>query len=98
MLRQPNDYKSKEFCPNCLKGMDIRTHNQYQIEEHVRLCYSNEPAKVILPEIGKNIAKYKDHKKQIKAPFVAYADFESLIKKDSEDLSIHGTAQMDTHS
>ena len=89
LLRKSNDTHSREFCPNCLKGLDKRTYNQNQIEEHVRLCYSNEPAKVILPEIGKNIAKYKDHKKQIKAPFVAYADFESLIKKDSEDLSIH---------
>ena len=32
-----------------------------------------------MPEDGKNIPNFKNHKKQMKMPFVIYADFESLV-------------------
>jgi len=34
-----------------------------------------------LPKEGENKVKFKNHQKQMKAPFVVYADFESLIRK-----------------
>ena len=42
-----------------------------------------------LPKEGENKLRFKNHHKQMKAPFVVYTDFESLIKK------IHGCNKKD---
>ena len=38
-----------------------------------------------MPEEGKNILKFENFKKQMKAPFFIYADFEAVITKIPED-------------
>jgi len=45
------------------------------------------PTRTELPREGENKIKFKNLHKQMKAPFVVYADFESLIRK------IHGCAK-----
>ena len=34
-----------------------------------------------MPEEGENILAFQNHQKQMKAPYVIYADFEALVKK-----------------
>ena len=34
-----------------------------------------------MPEEGKNKVKFQNHHKQMKVPFIIYADFEALVKK-----------------
>jgi len=45
------------------------------------------PIRTELPKVGESKVKFKNHQGQMKAPFVVYADFESLIRK------IRGCAQ-----
>ena len=42
-----------------------------------------------MSEKDENMIKFKDWKKQERAPYVIYADFESIIKKKSDTISIH---------
>ena len=42
-----------------------------------------------MPQLGKNVIQVNDWKKKERAPYVIYADFESIIKKKSDTISIH---------
>ena len=59
------------------------------MREHKENCFRYAPAKVVMPELGKNVIQFKDWKKKERAPYVIYADFESIIKKKSDTISIH---------
>ena len=66
----------------CLTG--LRTASDLQ--QHEKHCegVKGRPTLVVMPEEGKNILAYKNYKKQARAPFIIYADFEALV------LKIHG--------
>ena len=44
---------------------------------------------MIMPEIGKNIIEFTNYSQQQESPFCIYADFESIMKKESEKKMIH---------
>jgi len=75
----------KHFCERCLRGYTTAE----LLERHKPECIGQlkRPTKTELPKEGKNKVKFKNHHKQMKVPFVVYADFESLIRK------IHGCAK-----
>ena len=54
-------------------------------KKHCKGVYGT-PTRVEMPEKGKNILKFQNFHKQMKAPFVIYADFEALIEKNAENL------------
>ena len=54
--------------------------------DHEKYCngVNGRPTKIDMPEEGENILAFQNHQKQMKAPYVIYADFEALVKKMSE--------------
>ena len=79
----------KEFCPYCCYGFDKRCVKEGQMEEHMKECFTYGGTKVNMPEIGENTLEYTQYYKQQIAPFCIYADFESVMKKESEKKMIH---------
>ena len=53
------------------------------LEDHKKYCngVNGRPTRIEMPEEGKNILAFQNYHKQIKIPFVIYADFEALVKK-----------------
>ena len=52
-------------------------------------CFTYGGTKVNMPEIGENTLEYTQYYKQQIAPFCIYADFESVMKKESEKKTLH---------
>lgn len=77
----------KYFCESCLHSYTTAAF----LKGHKPECMGQlkRPTRTELPKEGENKVRYKNHHKQMKAAFVVYADFESLIKK------IHGCAKED---
>ena len=73
------DEKQMFYCERCLIGF---TRNDL-LEDHLIDCRGiNERAvRIQMPTLNNNILKFVNHKNQLKAPWVIYADFESIIKK-----------------
>jgi len=69
----------KHFCESCLH---VYTTAEL-LERHKPECMGQlkRPARTELPKDGENKVKFRNHHKQMKAPFMVYANFESLIRK-----------------
>jgi len=69
----------KHFCERCLHGYKTAE----LLERHKPECMGQlkRPTRTELPKEDENKVRFKNHHKQMKAPFVVYADFESLIRK-----------------
>ena len=73
---QVNKKKSKlYFCLNCLNGFD----EMEKLEKHKEYCDEEESIKINMPKPDTFI-KFKNFLYSERAPFVIYADFESLLK------------------
>ena len=73
---QVNNHDHKlYFCLNCLNGYDTPE----KLEKHKDYCNEKESIKINMPEPDTFI-KFKNFVHSEKAPFVIYADFESLLK------------------
>ena len=73
---QVNKHKSKlYFCLNCLNGFDTME----KLEKHKEYCDEEESIKINMPKPDTFI-KFKNFLYSERAPFVIYADFESLLK------------------
>ena len=73
---QINNHKgSREICLNCFNSFNsLKT-----LEKHKEYCYENESVKILMPPPNTYL-RFKNFLHSEKAPFVVYADFESLIK------------------
>ena len=67
------------YCMLCL----TRFTRAHLLVDHKKYCngVNGRPTKIDMPEEGKNILAFKNYHKQMKAPYVIYADFEALVKK-----------------
>ena len=67
------------YCMRCL----TRFTRAHTLVEHEKYCsgVNGRPTKIDMPEEGENILTFQNHQKQLKAPYVIYADFEALVKK-----------------
>ena len=76
LLRSSNSkHKSKHhFCMNCLQGFS----DEKVRDEHYTYYASNELVRVEMPK--EPILKFIDDQGQLKAPFVIYSDFESILE------------------
>ena len=73
---QVNKRKSKlYFCLNCLNGFDTME----KLEKHKEYCDEEESVKINMPKPDTFI-KFKNFLHGERAPFVIYADFESILK------------------
>ncbi|XP_052765064.1 uncharacterized protein LOC128206548 [Mya arenaria] len=78
LSRTKNSHIRRHFCPYCLHGFLKET----SLKEHQKLCARNGAQRVNLPTPGDNdILNFKDYEKTLKAPFIVYADFETVNKK-----------------
>ena len=76
LASQVNKHKgSLYFCLNCLNSYD----KPEKLENHKEYCSENESVKINMPPPNTYL-KFKNFLHSEKAPFVIYADFESLIK------------------
>ena len=69
-----HDHK-RHFCLNCFNSFK----DEDKLKEHKNYCYENESVQIIMPQQG-TFLRFKNFLHSEKAPFVVYADFESLIK------------------
>ena len=69
-----HDHK-RHFCLNCFCGYT----NKESLNKHKEYCYNNECVKLSMPPAGTYL-RFKNFLHSEKAPFVIYADFESLVK------------------
>ena len=82
---QYNKHKGTHFyCYSCLHGFQAKrgenTRKDFKLlTEHLVHCKTLKPQRVVYPE--DEILKFTNVHKQLKSPFVAYCDFESILKK-----------------
>ena len=71
--------ESKHFCERCLHGYKTRD----LLERHKPECKGllKSPTRTEMPKEGQNKMAFKNHYKQMKAPYVVYADFECVLIK-----------------
>ena len=73
---QVNNHEHKRhLCLNCFNSFN----SPETLETHKEYCYENESVKTLMPPPGTYL-RFKNFHHSEKAPFVIYADFESLIK------------------
>ena len=78
LLSDQNKHNScTYFCPHCLHGYT----KQSLLEDHMPYCQIHGAQKVELPTEKDKWLYYKDVVKQLKVPFVIYADFECFATK-----------------
>ena len=67
------------FCVRCLQGFS----SERVLVKHCSLCRgtAGRPTRVDMPEKGKNILCFTNFRRQMKVPFIIYADCESIIEK-----------------
>ena len=97
LLRSGNTkHKSKQhFCMNCLQGFTEESVR----DNHYTYCVNNELVRVEMPT--KVNLKFSDGQGQLKAPFVIYADFESILEPMntcSNDPTISHTNHVNKHT
>ena len=71
--------ESRHFCERCLHGYKTRD----LLERHKPECKGllKSPTRTEMSKEGQNMMTFKNHYKQMKAPYVAYADFECIVRK-----------------
>ena len=80
LLYDQNRHKARMYyCHYCLHGF-IR---EDLLQDHEPHCCQHGPQRIELPNEDNAALHFKDHYKQLKVPFVIYADFESLTTKIS---------------
>ena len=78
------------YCYSCLHGFAPKTGEKTReqcvnLQNHQELCKTLKPQRVSYPEKDKDDMLYFTNiQKQLKAPFVVYADFESILKETSD--------------
>ena len=71
--------ESKHFCERCLHGYTMID----LFEKHKPECRGllKSPTRTEMPKQGDNKMAFKNYYKQMKAPYVVYADFECILRK-----------------
>ncbi len=76
LFKNSNCKMRKHPCRRCLHVFS----SEALLETHKNDCQGigEKPQRTVMPENGKNILKFTNHHKQMRVPFIIYADFESL--------------------
>ena len=79
LLDQSKNSNSKHFCERCLHGYTTRD----LLERHKPECKGllKSPTRTEMPKVGENKIAFKNYYKQMKVPYVVYADFECVLGK-----------------
>lgn len=88
----------KYFCDRCLNHF----HKEEKLRMHTIQCSIQNELQIQMPTFANNIIEFKNHRNQLKAPFIIYADLESILKKPdikfSESETTVAYQQHQTHS
>ena len=85
------------YCLNCFRAYTTES----KIENHQKVCENHDYCSIEIPNEDNKILKYHHGEKSVKAPFIIYADLESLLEKmdtcsdNTEKLS---TAKINKHT
>ena len=79
LFDQSKNRNSKHFCERCLHGYITRD----LLERHKPECKGllKSPTRTELPKDGQNKMIFTNYHKQMKVPYVVYADFECVLRK-----------------
>ena len=79
LYNQTKNKDAKHFCLLCLAGYK----KAESLAKHEKYCngVNGRPTRIEMPSEEEKTLKIKNHHKTLKAPYVIYADFESLIEK-----------------
>ncbi|XP_071085832.1 uncharacterized protein [Haliotis cracherodii] len=86
------------YCPYCLHGFT----KEKLLQSHIPYCQTHGPQRVELPKEEDKWLSYqlKHVKKQLKAPYILFADFESLqvpISSCAQDPNLSSTEKLTKH-
>ena len=78
-MYQSKHRERKQFCERCLHGYT----REDLLEAHKPECrgIGQTAVRVDMPKEGENKLTFQNHHKQLPAPYIIYADFESLVTK-----------------
>ena len=65
------------YCLNCFKSYSTNE----ELKKHRNVCENHDYCYVEMLEKDNKILKYNQREKSLKAPFIVYADVESLLEK-----------------
>ena len=94
--RNSKHKETNHFCMNCLHGYPMELSR----DEHYRYCKHNESVRIEMP-LKHPIVEYTDGQFQLIAPFIMYADFESILEPisgPSNNPEISSTRKVNTHN
>ncbi|KAL9987983.1 hypothetical protein ACROYT_G002373 [Oculina patagonica] len=80
LLYDQNKHQHKKhFCMMCLTGFSTAD----LLENHEKYCngVNGRPTRIEMPKNGENTLSFQNYHKQMKVPYVIYADFEALVRK-----------------
>ena len=79
LFDQTKHRDTKHFCMLCLTFFSRAD----LLVDHKKYCngVNGRPTRIVMPEEGENILSFQNFKKQMKMPFIIYADFEALVRK-----------------
>ena len=80
------------YCYSCLHGFKLRKNETDRndsrlLKQHRDYCKTLKPQRTIFPTEEESILKFTNVQKQLKAPFVMYADFEAMLIKTENHSS-----------
>ena len=71
----------KHFCSLCLSSFTMKEN--LKRHEEVSIGINCRPTKAEMPKQEKNLISFQNYNKQLKAPYVTYADVEAIVEKCS---------------
>ena len=79
LFYQSKARNTKHYCMMCLTSFS----REDLLEKHKKYCngVNGRPTRIKMPEEGKNTVVFQNHHKEMKVPYVIYADFDALVRK-----------------
>ncbi|CAH1115853.1 unnamed protein product [Psylliodes chrysocephalus] len=75
-----SNHNKKFFCDRCLHYF----HTKVKLDKHLEDCKKFNETAIKMPEPGKNLLRFKNHKNKEKVPFSVYADLESVLRPTND--------------
>lgn len=72
-----------KFCSSCLSGFQTDS----RLLKHEERCLNFKPSTAILPKENENKLYFRQVEQMMKFPFIMFADFESILEKNNENIT-----------
>lgn len=72
--------QKKLFCDRCLNYFTV----QEKLEAHKEDCFKQNECRIKMPTLKTKMLSFKNHRNQLKVPYIIYADIETLLKKPEQ--------------